>query len=112
MTIRLSLLAMFPSVKMALFIQIFHGLEILSMFVLPVMYLDQVAGEGFRNSIQGAFTILISVPSRLIGFLLAGEIARTMSSREVIYVSSLLCALGMLIIIFFFKERVRNENLS
>ncbi|MAW10871.1 MAG: hypothetical protein CMO54_03370 [Verrucomicrobiales bacterium] len=112
MAIRLSLLAMFPSVEMALFIQLFHGLEILSMFVLPIMYLDQVAGEGFRNSIQGAFTILIAVPSRLIGFLLAGEIARTMSSREVIYVSSLLCALGMLIIMFFFKERVRDKNLS
>ena len=112
MAIRLSLLAMFPSVEMALFIQLFHGLEILSMFVLPIMYLDQVAGEGFRNSIQGAFTILIAVPSRLIGFILAGEIARTMSSREVIYVSSLLCALGMLIIMFFFKERVRDKNLS
>jgi len=111
MAIRLSLLATFPSVEMALFIQIFHGLEILSMFVLPIMYLDQVSGEGFRNSIQGAFTILIAVPSRLVGFLLAGEIARAMSSREVIYVSSLLCALGMLTILIFFKERVKNKNL-
>ena len=109
MAIRLSLLATFPEIQIAILIQIFHGLEILSMFVLPIMYLDQVAGPGFRNSIQGAFTILISVPSRLVGFLLAGEVARAWGSKEVLYVSSLLCAIGMITIALFFKE-VNKKN--
>ena len=109
MAIRLSLLATFPEIQIAILIQIFHGLEILSMFVLPIMYLDQVAGPGFRNSIQGAFTILISVPSRLVGFLLAGEVARAWGSKEVLYVSSLLCAIGMITIALFFRE-VNQKN--
>jgi hypothetical protein len=74
------------------------------------MYLDQVAGPGFRNSIQGAFTILITVPSRLVGFLLAGEIARAMGSKEVLYVSSILCAMGMIAISVFFKEKTRSSG--
>ena len=110
MAIRLALLATFPELEVAILIQIFHGLEILSMFVLPIMYLDQVAGPGFRNSIQGAFTILITVPSRLVGFLLAGEIARAMGSKEVLYVSSILCAMGMIAISVFFKEKTRSSS--
>ena len=110
MAIRLALLATFPELEVAIIIQIFHGLEILSMFVLPIMYLDQVAGPGFRNSIQGAFTILITVPSRLVGFLLAGEIARAMGSKEVLYVSSILCAMGMIAISVFFKEKTKSSS--
>ena len=53
MAIRLALLATFPELEVAIIIQIFHGLEILSMFVLPIMYLDQVAGPGFRNLFKG-----------------------------------------------------------
>ena len=110
MAIRLAILATFPTLKTALIIQLFHGLEILSMFVLPIMYLDQVSGTGFRNSIQGAFTILITVPSRLLGFIIAGEIARAYSPKEVIYAGSILSAIGMLIIFMFFKTNTKTEN--
>jgi len=110
MAVRLSILATFPTLKTALIIQIFHGLEILSMFVLPIMYLDQVSGPGFRNSIQGAFTILITVPSRLLGFVIAGEIARSYGAKEVIYAGSILSALGMLIIFVFLKKDNKPEN--
>ncbi len=112
MAIRLAILATFPTLKTALIIQLFHGLEILSMFVLPIMYLDQVSGTGFRNSIQGAFTILITVPSRLLGFIIAGEIARAYSPKEVIYAGSILSAIGMLIIFMFFKTNTKTENLD
>jgi len=110
MAIRLSILATFPSLKTALIIQLFHGLEILSMFVLPIMYLDQVSGAGFRNSIQGAFTILITVPSRLLGFVIAGEIARVYGAKEVIYAGSFLSAFGMLIILIFLKTDTSTEG--
>ena len=110
MAIRLAILATFPTLKTALIIQLFHGLEILSMFVLPVMYLDQVSGTGFRNSIQGAFTILITVPSRLLGFIIAGEIARIYSAKEVIYAGSILSALGMGIIFIFLKTDTTNKS--
>ena len=73
------------------------------MFVIPVIYLDRVAGDSFRNSIQGVFTIVITVPSRLIGFLLAGEIAHAFGSREVILTSALLAIGSMLVILFWFR---------
>ena len=111
MSIRLSIIATFPTLKTALIIQLFHGLEILSMFVLPIMYLDQVAGAGFRNSIQGAFTILITVPSRLLGFIIAGEIARIYSAKEVIYAGSILSALGMIVILIFLKTENKAQSL-
>ena len=78
------------------------------MFVVPVIYLDRVAGDSFRNSIQGAFTIVITVPARLIGFLLAGEIAHAYSSREVILTSALLAFISMLLILTCFKPSSSN----
>lgn len=100
---RLALLTIFPTTTVAVLIQVLHGLEILAMFVIPVIYLDRVAGDSFRNSIQGVFTIVITVPSRLIGFLLAGEIAHAFGSREVILTSALLAIGSMLVILFWFR---------
>ncbi|MCH2060034.1 MAG: MFS transporter [Verrucomicrobiales bacterium] len=105
---RLALLTVFPTTTVSLLIQLFHGLEILAMFVVPVIYLDRVAGDSFRNSIQGAFTIVITVPARLIGFLLAGEIAHAYSSREVILTSALLAFISMLLILTCFKPSSSN----
>ena len=103
MGLRLTLLTIFPTTTVALLIQILHGLEILAMFVIPVIYLDRVASDSFRNSIQGVFTIVITVPSRLIGFLLAGEIAHAFGSREVILASALLAIASMLVILVWFR---------
>jgi PPP family 3-phenylpropionic acid transporter len=109
---RLALLTFFPTTTVSLLIQLFHGLEILAMFVVPVIYLDRVAGDSFRNSIQGAFTIVITVPARLIGFILAGEIAHAYSSREVILTSALLAFTSMLFILAFFKPSPSNIELN
>lgn len=107
---RLALLAAFPSISASILIQLVHGLEILAMFVVPVIYLDRVAGDGFRNSIQGAFTVVITVPARLVGFLLAGEIAQASSSTEVIYTASLLAFAAMLVILFTFRPSSVNDS--
>ncbi|MFP6874017.1 MAG: MFS transporter [Verrucomicrobiales bacterium] len=106
---RLALLAAFPSMSTSILIQLVHGLEILAMFVVPVIYLDRVAGDGFRNSIQGAFTVVITVPARLVGFLLAGEIAQASSSTEVIYTAALLAFSAMLVILFTFRPSCTND---
>lgn len=103
MAIRLAALAAFPTVATSLIIQLFHGVEIIALFVLPIIYLDRVAGDGFRNSIQGAFLIVGVVPARLIGYFAAGEIATHRESTGVIYFSSAMAAAGMLVLLFFFK---------
>ena len=110
MSLRLAALALFPTVSMTLLIQVLHGLEILAIFVVPVIYLNRVAGDGFRNSIQGAFAIAVSVPARLLGFLAAGEIAERFGSAAVLYFASILTMLGMLIILFFFKSQPAPEE--
>ena len=61
---------------------------------------------------QGRVSTVWAFPdltSRLVGFLLAGEVARAWGSKEVLYVSSLLCAIGMITIALFFKE-VNQKN--
>jgi PPP family 3-phenylpropionic acid transporter len=103
MALRLSALAFFPTLATALLIQIFHGMEILAMFVVPVIYLDRIAGDSFRNSIQGAFAITLTVPARLVGYLSAGYIATRWGSGAVLYFASALSAVSMLVILLFFK---------
>jgi hypothetical protein len=103
MAVRLVLLAQFPTVTTSLVIQLAHGMEILAMFIVPVIYLDLIAGDGFRNSIQGVFTIIVVVPTRLIGPLLAGQIREVAGTTEVLYIAAALSGIGMLIIFFFFR---------
>jgi PPP family 3-phenylpropionic acid transporter len=72
MTLRMTLLAWFPSVPMAVLVQLGHGLEILALFVLVPMLLNRLAGDHFRNSMQGAFSMFMG-GSRLLGTLIAGH---------------------------------------
>ncbi len=103
MALRLAALALFPTVTVALAIQLLHGMEILALFLVPVIYLNRVAGDGFRHSIQGVFTVIVVVPTRFIGPLLAGRIREIASTTEVLYTASALSAIGMLIILLFFR---------
>ena len=70
MTLRMALLSWFPSLPVAILVQLGHGLEILALFVLVPMLLDRLAGDHFRNSMQGAFSMFMG-GSRLLGTLLA-----------------------------------------
>ena len=45
-----------------------------------------------------------------LSFLLAGEVARAWGSKEVLYISSLLCAIGMITIALFFKEMNQDND--
>jgi MFS transporter, PPP family, 3-phenylpropionic acid transporter len=71
MVSRLWLLGSFPSLPVAILVQLGHGLEIVSMFVLPPMLLNRLAGDAFRNSMQGAFSMMMGA-ARLSGSILAG----------------------------------------
>lgn len=72
MTLRMALLSWFPCLPVAILVQLGHGLEILALFVLVPMLLDRLAGDHFRNSMQGAFSMFMG-GSRLLGTLLAGH---------------------------------------
>ncbi len=71
--LRMGLLACFPHVGVALAVQLGHGLEILALYLLVPMLLDRQAGDHFRNSMQGTFSMFMG-GSRLLGALVAGVV--------------------------------------
>ena len=83
-TLRMVLLAVFPSVWTAILTQIVHGMEVLATVVAPVMFLDRLAGNRFRNSIQGVFTMMVGGGARIAGSLIGGWVADAPSARHVL----------------------------
>jgi len=91
MTLRMTLLSWFPSVPMAILVQLGHGLEILALFVLVPMLLNRLAGDHFRNSMQGAFSMFMG-GSRLLGTLIAGHAIE----RDILHALGVAACLGAL----------------
>jgi PPP family 3-phenylpropionic acid transporter len=108
MGLRLLLLALFPSVITAVATQLLHGLEILALIVVPVMYLDRIASDGFRNSIQGVYSMTILSSTRIIGALAAGKIA-THNLTHAFYWAAALAFTGAIILALKFKPIPSRE---
>ncbi len=89
MTLRMALLSWFPSVPVAIFVQLAHGLEILAIFILVPMILNRLAGDHFRNSMQGAFYMFMG-GSRLLGTLIAGHAVE----RDILHALGVAACLG------------------
>jgi len=75
MSIRMASLAFLPLPAIAIAVQFFHGLIIMATIVAPVVYLNRLAGDRFRNSIQGLYTMLITGLARIAGNLTFGHVA-------------------------------------
>ena len=101
-SLRMFLLAVSPTVWTAILTQVVHGMEILALFIAPVMFIDRLAGDRFRNSIQGVFTMTVGGGARIIGGLLAGWVAAT-NLRGLLFYTSALTLVAMLIILFGFR---------
>lgn len=74
-TLRLSLLAAFPTIGVAIATQLLHGLVIIMTSVAPQVLLDGRADNRFRASIQGVYMTLVVGGGRITGSLLAGMVA-------------------------------------
>lgn len=109
MSLRMLLLALYPSVWTAVLTQIVHGMEVLALFIAPVMFLDRLAGDRFRNSIQGVFTMTVGGISRISGAILAGLIA-SHSLPGLLGVSAGLGLLALIVIVFLFKRIPPGEE--
>lgn len=70
--VRMATLALLPHPATAVLVQLGHGLEILALYVMVPILLNRHAGDHFRNSMQGAFSMFMG-GSRLIGALIAGQ---------------------------------------
>ncbi|MEN9020431.1 MAG: MFS transporter [Verrucomicrobiales bacterium] len=102
MVVRLALLATFPSVFTAVATQLLHGLEICAVFVLPVMYLNQLASDRFRNSIQGVYTMVVIGGSRIVSGVIGGRIAEV-DLRLLFACGAGLAAIAVILLALFFR---------
>lgn len=73
--LRFALMFAFPNLAVLVGTQVLHGLMICGMMVIPPVYINGLAKESFRNSIQGVYTMLVIGTSRFFGTALAGHVA-------------------------------------
>ena len=104
MVLRMVLLAFFPTPAMAVVVQVCHGLEVLALFVGPVMFLDRLATDEFRNSIQGVFTMAIGGVARVVGGVAAGMVVMNFGLRGGLIYGAILSVISFLIITFLFHR--------
>ena len=104
MVSRMLLLAFFPTVLTAIVSQIFHGMEVLALFVVPVMFLDRLAGDGFRNSIQGVFMMAIGGVARVLAGVVAGSVATGFGLTGVLFFGAASATTAFVIITFLFSR--------
>lgn len=72
---RLTLLAFFPNAPFAIGLQALHGLTVIGVLIAPAMYLNQLAPDHCRNSVQGLYVMLVVGAFAILGNLLSGRIA-------------------------------------
>ncbi len=104
MMLRMVLLACFPTPVMAVAVQLCHGIEVLALFVGPVMFLDRLAKDEFRNSIQGVYTMVIGGVSRVIGGVAAGFVVARFGLNGGLIYGAILAGCSFLIITFLFSR--------
>ena len=73
--LRAGLLFAFPNVAVAVLTQLLHGITVLVLHVAPPVYLNHHAEPRFRNSMQGFYAMAVFGTGRVIGNVLAGQVA-------------------------------------
>ncbi len=105
------LMALFPSVAVAIAVQVVHGMVILAMFIAPVMYINRQAGDHFRNSIQGLFAMAVIGIARISGVVLAGQLAG-IDLRVILFATAGLCFASIALFIVGFREETVSEKVG
>lgn len=102
MVTRMILLYCFPIPAIAVLAQIGHGFEVLALYIGPVMFLNRLAGDEFRNSIQGVFTMAVGGTARVLGGICAGSVAMHFGLKGslILGASSGVCAFAVITFLF------------
>lgn len=73
--LRFAVMFLFPNLAVMIGSQLLHGLMICGMMVIPPVFINGLASESYRNSIQGVYTMLVIGTSRFAGTALSGHLA-------------------------------------
>ncbi|MEX0745186.1 MAG: MFS transporter, partial [Phycisphaeraceae bacterium] len=103
MAARMVLLYAWPSIGVAVATQVFHGLHVLVIHVIPPIFLNRQADARYRNSIHGLYAISVYGTGRILGAALAGVVADT-SLLAVFAYSSLMCAVAGLLFALLYRD--------
>ncbi len=108
MAVRMALLALFPTAGIAIAGQILHGLIVIGLVIVPVMYLNRQAEDRYRNSIQGIYIMTVVGGSRIGGSVLAGHLAQS-SLILLFLISATLCLVTVGLFIFAFRVEAHDR---
>ncbi|MFK7790985.1 MAG: MFS transporter [Phycisphaeraceae bacterium] len=99
MVVRFALLGLFPNQHIAVWTQILHGSTVVAIYVVPPIYLNALAGDHFRSSIQGLYAMTVFGPSRIVGNILGGELADYSLPMmfNVFSITTLIAVIGLMI---------------
>lgn len=75
MVVRFALLGLFPTQPVAVWTQVMHGITVVAIYVVPPIYLNAIAGDHFRSSIQGLYAMTVFGPSRVAGNVFGGMLS-------------------------------------
>ena len=112
MVTRMVLLSFFPTPFTAVISQIGHGFEVLALYIGPVMFLNRLADDEFRNSIQGVFTMAVSGSARVLGGVSAGLMATHFGLKGCLLLGAGLGACAFVVITFLFSRIPPREELG
>jgi PPP family 3-phenylpropionic acid transporter len=82
MVARLVLLAAVPHAWVAIASQVFHGPSVVTMYLIPPMYLNLKAEPSYRNSMQGVYVMLCFGVARIIAAAWAGHVSDTVTAGD------------------------------
>jgi predicted MFS family arabinose efflux permease len=102
--LRLGLLAESQDPIVAVGTQVFHGMLVVVLGVLPQPLLDRHAGDDFRHSMQGLYVMLMGC-GKATGSLIGGILA-AQSLSQVFGYSAVACVAAAALILFGFRDRL------
>jgi len=111
MSIRLFLVAAFPTPAVVLITQVVTGLEVLALFLAPPIFINRLAGDEFRNSIQGVYTMTVAGLSRIVAGLSAGFVVMYLGLKPGLIFGAISTSIAFFVITFLFGRippRKRN----
>jgi MFS transporter, PPP family, 3-phenylpropionic acid transporter len=108
--LRLVIIALAPSAVIAVTSNLLHGTVILGTMIAPVVFLNRLAGDSFRNSIQGVFAVTVLGPCRIAGNLLCGWLAQT-DTRLAFWAGAALAAVASALVFALVKDPPAGERL-
>ncbi|MFI5377728.1 MAG: MFS transporter [Tepidisphaerales bacterium] len=105
--VRFALLAV-PHPAVAIATQMLHGPWVLALFVAPQSFINRNAGDRFRHSMQGIYTMFISGLAVMAGNLLCGWVMQRRGAAALFYVAAACALVAMFLLWMAFHEEHRE----